>query len=69
VNDDLFALHRDPLASPPRPQADFNPLDVSPWLAMSLMQKAIRRGREEIALRRQRRYCETLRIGCGDVVE
>lgn len=27
------------------------PLNISPWLAMSLMQKAIRRGREELALR------------------
>jgi hypothetical protein len=31
---------------PPTPQ----PLDVSPWVAMSAMQKAIRRGREELAL-------------------
>ncbi len=29
----------------------FNPLNINPWLAMSLMQKAIRRGREELALR------------------
>ena len=28
----------------------FKPMNISPWLAMSLMQKAIRRGREEIAL-------------------
>ena len=28
-----------------------NPLDISPWLAMSLLQKAIRRGREGLALR------------------
>ena len=28
----------------------FNPMNISPWLAMSLMQKAIRRGREEFAL-------------------
>ena len=27
------------------------PLNISPWLAMSLMQKAIRRGREDLALR------------------
>jgi hypothetical protein len=54
VNDDLFAQHREPLALSvyrPREQADFPALDISPWLAMSLMQKAIRRGREEIALR------------------
>ena len=30
---------------------DFNPLNISPWLAMSLMQKSIRRGREDLALR------------------
>jgi hypothetical protein len=29
----------------------FNPLNINPWLAMSLMQKGIRRGREELALR------------------
>ena len=32
---------------PPTPQ----PMDVSPWLAMSVLQKAIRRGREDLALR------------------
>jgi hypothetical protein len=32
---------------PPTPR----PLDVSPWLAMSVLQKAIRRGREDLALR------------------
>src|ERR1700679_1561001 len=31
---------------PPTPQ----PMDVSPWVAMSTMQKAIRRGREDLAL-------------------
>ena len=31
---------------PPTPQ----PMDVSPWVAMSAMQKAIRRGREDLAL-------------------
>ena len=31
---------------PPTPRS----LDVSPWLAMSIMQKAIRRGREDLAL-------------------
>lgn len=25
----------------------FDPLNISPWLAMSLMQKTVRRGREE----------------------
>lgn len=29
----------------------FNPMNFHPWLAMSLMQKAIRRGREDLALR------------------
>jgi hypothetical protein len=28
-----------------------DPLKVSPWIAMSLLQKAIRRGFEELALR------------------
>jgi hypothetical protein len=26
------------------------PMDVSPWVAMSAMQKAVRRGREDLAL-------------------
>jgi hypothetical protein len=30
---------------------EFQPLEISPWLAMSLLQKAIRRGREQLALR------------------
>jgi hypothetical protein len=54
VNDDLFAHHRESLAHSAceaRQQADFHPLDISPWLAMSLMQKAIRRGLEETSLR------------------
>ena len=45
--------HRDILAEKVRERNDlpsFDPLDISPWLAMSLMQKAIRRGREELAL-------------------
>jgi hypothetical protein len=46
VNDNLFAQHREPPAL-----SAYQPLNISPWLAMSLMQKAIRRGREEIALR------------------
>jgi hypothetical protein len=29
----------------------FSPLNINPWLAMSLMQKAIRRGRLGLALR------------------
>ena len=32
--------------TPPTPQ----PLGTSPWVAMSAMQKAIRRGREDLAL-------------------
>lgn len=32
--------------APPTPR----PMDVSPWLAMALLQKAIRRGREDLAL-------------------
>jgi hypothetical protein len=31
--------------------APFRPLNISPWLAMSLMQKAIRRGKAQLALR------------------
>ncbi len=30
---------------------NFAPMNIHPWLAMSLMQKAIRRGREDLALR------------------
>ena len=38
------AIARQP--KPPTPR----PMDASPWLAMSAMQKAIRRGREDLAL-------------------
>jgi GAF domain-containing protein len=35
-----------------------NPLQVSPWIAMSLLQKAIRRGRKNLALRAAgKRFC------------
>jgi hypothetical protein len=54
VNDpDFFTPHRERLdsACEQRDQTNFHPLDISPWLAMSLMQKAIRRGEQEIALR------------------
>src|SRR5215212_5437069 len=50
---DILALTRDQLLeavaqhSPPIP----DPLPISPWVAMSLLQKAIRRGREDFALR------------------
>lgn len=33
------------------PEHPFDPLPISPWLAMSLMQKAVRRGEETVALR------------------
>ena len=39
------AVARQP--KPPTPR----PMHVSPWLAMSILQKAIRRGREDLALR------------------
>jgi hypothetical protein len=44
-NDLWLAVSR--CGEPPEPQ----PLACSPWLAMSLMQKSIRRGREQLALR------------------
>jgi hypothetical protein len=49
-NPDFFTPHRERLDGVSAP-ADFRPLNVSPWLAMSLMQKAIRRGEQGIALR------------------
>jgi hypothetical protein len=54
VNDPNFLTqHRKRLANAceQRGEPDFRPLNISPWLAMSLMQKAIRRGEQEIALR------------------
>jgi hypothetical protein len=54
VNDPNFLTqHRKRLANAckQRREPDFRPLNISPWLAMSLMQKAIRRGEQEIALR------------------
>src|SRR5215208_5599708 len=49
---DILALTRDQLletvaqhSTPPIP----DPLPVSPWVAMSLLQKATRRGREDLA--------------------
>jgi len=51
---DILALTRDqlfkavaPQGTPPLP----DPLPISPWVAMSLLQKAIRRGEENLALR------------------
>jgi len=52
ISPDIIARLREELAreiqshSPPAPR----PLPISPWLAMSLLQKAIRRGHEEFAL-------------------
>ncbi len=50
---DILALSRDQLfkalaqhGTPPLP----DPLPISPWVAMSLLQKAIRRGEESLAL-------------------
>jgi len=44
-NDLRAAISR--LGPPPEPV----PITATPWVAMSLMQKAIRRGREDLALR------------------
>lgn len=41
---------------------DLQPLAISPWLGMSLLQKAIRRGREDLALR----AAATLLVGSPD---
>lgn len=50
----ILELHRKQLAEEVAQRgADlprFDPLNISPWMAMSLMQKAIRRGREDLAL-------------------
>lgn len=45
-------IRQDPVARP-------RPFDVSPWLAMSILQKAIRRGREDMALRAAATLLET----------
>ena len=48
----LHLIRRDlkqAVARQPRPPTP-RPMDASPWLAMSVMQKAIRRGREDLAL-------------------
>jgi replication-associated recombination protein RarA len=45
IRDDLYCAVAK-RGEPPTPQ----PMDASPWVAMSAMQKAIRRGREDLAL-------------------
>jgi hypothetical protein len=53
-NPDFFARPRERAqrsAGEEHEPAEYQPFDISPWLAMSLMQKAIRRGRAPIALR------------------
>lgn len=50
---DILSLARQQLCeaiskSQPKP---CNPLKISPWIAMSTLQKAIRRGHEQLALR------------------
>ena len=42
-----------------------SPLNISPWIAMSLMQKAIRRGHEELALRAAATLLIFRLSGCG----
>jgi hypothetical protein len=67
VNDPDFLTHqRESLAAAVREQrnrADFQPLNISPWLAMSLMQKAIRRREPKIALRV---YRHGIQVGLGN---
>jgi hypothetical protein len=51
---DILARHREQLivsVCAHSEQPEFQPLDVSPWLAMSLLQEAIRRGHDGLALR------------------
>ncbi len=52
---DILSISREELASAIAARKDdipqYSPLKISPWLAMSLLQKAIRRGREDFALR------------------
>jgi hypothetical protein len=67
-------LHR-AVARQGRPPAP-RPIDASPWVAMSAMQKAIRRGREDLALsaaatllrdapeKLWRRLCQSKFSGC-----
>jgi hypothetical protein len=69
VNDpDFFSQQRERLATAVCEQgdgADFQPLNISPWLAMSLLQKAIRRREPQFAHRAAAPCSGTLRIGCG----
>lgn len=51
---DVLHFHRDRLAQLLAQHIDvpdLQPLSISPWLAMSLLQKAVRRGRGDLALR------------------
>jgi hypothetical protein len=45
----------------------FRPIDASPWLAMSILQKAVRRGREELALTAAATLLRLLK-GSGDAL-
>jgi hypothetical protein len=53
IEREILAAFRDDLAQRiarrERPPA-FQPLPISPWLAMALLQKAVRRGRVDLAL-------------------
>ncbi|MFT4095753.1 MAG: hypothetical protein QM651_01430 [Rhodoblastus sp.] len=62
---DILAHHRNRLArkiAEREHRPDLDPLPASPWVAMSVLQKAIRRGREGFALR----AAATLLIGAPD---
>jgi hypothetical protein len=53
-NSDIPARHREKLivsVCARSEQPEFQPLNISPWLAMSLLQKAIRRGHDALACR------------------
>jgi len=45
----------------------FEPMRISPWLAMAILQKGIRRGANEVAQEPPLRCCVTRRISYGDV--
>jgi hypothetical protein len=53
-NSDILARHREKLiisVCARSEQPEFQPLNISPWLAMSLLHKAIRRGHDALACR------------------
>jgi hypothetical protein len=53
-NLDILAQHREQLivsVCARSEQPEFQPLNISPWLAMSLLQKAVRRGHAALARR------------------